>query len=209
MAEPQIPTETPFWRFSLDFYRQAGVADACIALQDGSGVDVNLLLFLFWLASRGLQLSAEDVKGLDAKVRDWRNLTIIPIRDLRRKLKGAATLVAPARQEDFRSKVKAVELEAERLQQQALYEVCQSGPLGTQAAPTAAAGANVAVYERVLGLSFPKQAVDVLIGAFDGIALQGGRNRDLPGIDVCPLLSLPASGRGMGWRRARPGQARP
>ena len=40
---PDAPAEiTPFWRFSLYFYRQAGVSDACIALQDDCGVDVNL-----------------------------------------------------------------------------------------------------------------------------------------------------------------------
>jgi uncharacterized protein (TIGR02444 family) len=169
MTDAPTHAETPFWRFSLAFYRQAGVSDACITLQDAHGVDVNLLLFLFWLGSSGRQLSADDVKRLDDKVRDWRNLTIIPIRDARRKLKGAATLVAPAKQEAFRTKVKAVELDAERLQQEALYEFTQSGPLGTPAAPPAAARANVAAYESVLELRFPKASVDVLIAAFDGI----------------------------------------
>ena len=57
MTDSQTKTETtPFWRFSLKFYRQAGVAEACIAAQDGCGVDVNLLLFLFWLASGGRQV---------------------------------------------------------------------------------------------------------------------------------------------------------
>jgi uncharacterized protein (TIGR02444 family) len=169
MTDAPTQTETPFWRFSLHFYRHAGVSDACIALQDAHGVDVNLLLFLFWLAAGGRQLSADDVKRLDDTVRNWRNLTIIPIRDARRKLKGAATMVAPAKQEAFRTKVKALELDAERLQQEALYEFTKSGPLGTQAAPPAAARANVAAYESVLGLSFPKAAAAVLLGAFDGI----------------------------------------
>src|SRR5580658_10643219 len=85
----EVQTETmPFWRFSLHFYRQTGVSDACIALQDECGVDVNLLLFLFWLAAGRQRLSAAEVKKLDDSVRDWRNLTIIPIRDARRKLKG-------------------------------------------------------------------------------------------------------------------------
>jgi len=170
MTDAPSSAETPFWRFSLNFYRHAGVSDACIALQDGCGVDVNLLLFLFWLASDDRQLSTDDVELLDDNVRDWRNLTIIPIRDARRKLKGAATLVAPAKQEAFRTKVKAIELDAERLQQEALYEFTQSGPLGENALSTVAARANVATYERVLGSSFPKQATDVLIAAFDAIA---------------------------------------
>src|SRR5581483_4627793 len=133
MSEPQTET-TPFWRFSLHFYKQPGVSDACIALQDGCGVDVNLLLYLFWLASDGRQLGADEVRSLDGKVKSWRELTIIPIRDTRRKLKGAVTLLDSNKQEAFRNKVKAIELDAERLQQEALYEFTKAGPLG-KAAP--------------------------------------------------------------------------
>ncbi len=122
-------------------------------------MDVNLLLFLFWLASDDRQLSAEEVKMLDDNARDWRNLTIVPIRDARRKLKGAETLVEPGKQEAFRNKVKAVELEAERLQQEALYAFSKSGPLGTEAPAPVAAIANVAAYESALGVNFPKSSV--------------------------------------------------
>jgi uncharacterized protein (TIGR02444 family) len=161
---------TPFWRFSLKFYGKAGVSDACIALQDGCGVDVNLLLFLFWLASERQALSADEVKKLDATIKSWRELTIIPIRDTRRRLKGATTFVDPAKQEALRDKVKAVELEAEKLQQEALYAFTQSGPLGKPSEPPAAARGNVAAYERAMGASFPKASVDVLVNAFDGVA---------------------------------------
>jgi uncharacterized protein (TIGR02444 family) len=160
---------TPFWRFSLKFYRQAGVSDACIALQDGCGVDVNLLLFLFWLASERQMLSADEVKKLDATIKSWRELTIIPIRDTRRKLKGAKTFVDPAKQEALRDKVKAVELKAEKLQQEALYAFTQTGPLGKPSEPPAAARGNVAAFERAMGASFPKASVDVLVNAFDGL----------------------------------------
>jgi uncharacterized protein (TIGR02444 family) len=160
---------TPFWRFSLKFYGQAGVSDACIALQDGCGIDVNLLLFLFWLASERQLLSADEVKKLDATIKSWRELTIIPIRDTRRKLKGAKTFVDPAKQEALRDKVKAVELEAEKLQQEALYAFTQSGPLGRPGEPRAAARGNVAAFERAMGASFPQASVDVLVNAFDGL----------------------------------------
>lgn len=170
MTEAATKAITPFWRFSLNLYRQAGVSDACIALQDGCGIDVNLLLFLLWLASEGRQVSPQDVKAFDDRVRSWRELTIIPIRDTRRKLKGAATLVEAGQQEAFRNKVKAVELEAEQLQQEALYNFTKSGPLGAQAAPQAAARANIGAYERATGRNFPKSAVDLLAAAFDGVA---------------------------------------
>ena len=157
---------TPFWRYSLKFYGQAGVSDACIALQDGCGIDVNLLLYLFWLASEGRAVTAGDVKMLDDKVKSWRELTIIPIRDVRRKLKGAITFIDPAKQEALRDKVKVAELEAERLQQEGLYAVTQSGPLGKAAEPAAAARGNLAAYEAAIGKAFPKTAVDVLLGGF-------------------------------------------
>jgi uncharacterized protein (TIGR02444 family) len=162
---------TPFWRFSLKFYGQSGVSDACIALQDGCGIDVNLLLFLFWLASERQLLSPDEVKKLDATIKSWRELTIIPIRDTRRKLKGAKTFVDPAKQEALRDKVKAVELEAEKLQQEALYAFTQTGPLGKPSEPSDAARGNVAAYEHAMGASFPEASVDVLVGAFDDIAL--------------------------------------
>jgi uncharacterized protein (TIGR02444 family) len=168
MTDAQARNEmTPFWRFSLHFYRQSGVSDACIALQDDCGVDVNLLLFLLWLADDGQLLSADEVKKLDDKARNWRNLTIIPIRQARRKLKGAETLIGPLKQEAFRNKIKAIELEAERLQQEALYELSQSGPLGKHAAPPDAARGNVSAYERVMTVTFPRNATDILLGAFD------------------------------------------
>ena len=160
------PSDTPFWRFSLSFYRQAGVAEACIALQDGCGVDVNLMLFLLWLAAGGRQLSVENIKELDAAVRGWRDLTIVPIRDVRRKLKGAPTLVEAGRQEAFRTKIKAVELGAERRQQEALYTGSRSVPNGITA-PPAAARANLAGYERVLGTRFAPAAIDRLVSAFE------------------------------------------
>ena len=169
MTNEATTAETPFWRFSLKFYRQPLVSEACIALQDEYGIDVNLLLFLLWLASDDRQLSAEEVRMLDDNVRDWRNLTIVPIRDVRRKLKGAATLVDPAVQEAFRNKVKTVELEAERMQQEALYTFAKSGPLVTEASSRAAALANIAAYAGMLGVTFPKSSIAALTGAFAAV----------------------------------------
>jgi uncharacterized protein (TIGR02444 family) len=168
MTEPQSET-TPFWRFSLHFYRQAGVADACIALQDGCGVDVNVLLYLLWRATDRRLFSADDVRAIDNSVRDWRNLTVIPLRELRRKLKSAPTAIKPPKQEGFRTKIKGVELEAERLQQEALYALAHTGPMGGEAAPHDAARGNVAAYERVLAVSFPKAAIEAVLAAFDGL----------------------------------------
>ena len=169
MSDETNASTTPFWRFSLHFYRHAGVSDACIALQDDCGVDVNLLLFLFWLAAGRQALSAAEVKKLDDQVRSWRELTIIPIRDARRTLKGAATLVDPGKQEAFRNKVKAVELEAERLQQEAMHELARPSLLGVEVSSREdAARANVATYAAMSGAAFPQPVIETLLAALVG-----------------------------------------
>src|SRR5687767_2126598 len=128
---------SPFWRFSLAFYRQPNVADACIALQEEAGVDVNLLLYLLWQAQQRRQLSPADVAAIEARIGPWRDATVIPLRSVRRALKSPPALVAPPAAEAFRNRIKAVELEAERLQQEAMYAL---PPLG-QEAPAAAEAA--------------------------------------------------------------------
>jgi uncharacterized protein (TIGR02444 family) len=162
---------SPFWRFSLRLYRAPGVGDACIALQEEAGVDVNLLLFLLWQATERRALTAADVKALDQTVGGWRDTAVIPLRNLRRALKSSPGLVAPNAAEAFRTRIKAVELEAERLQQEAMYALAATTPLGRPlghdaTSPLEAARSNVAAYETVRAVAFPKAAVDTVLTAF-------------------------------------------
>src|SRR6185295_18115274 len=147
-VETKTPAQgSPFWRFSLAFYRQPGVADACIALQEEAGVDVNLLLLLLWLAGKRRGLAAAEIASLDRRVADWRDSTVKPLRRIRRDLKTPPDLVPAPVAEAFRTRIKAVELEAERLQQEALYQIALASPLGIEAdTPVAAARASVAAY---------------------------------------------------------------
>jgi uncharacterized protein (TIGR02444 family) len=165
-ADPQSAQGSPFWRFSLRFYRQPKVADACIALQEERGVDVNLLLFLLWQATRKRAFAPADVEDLEGRIGAWRDMTVIPLRTLRRALKAPPPLVAGATAERFRTKVKAVELEAERLQQEAMYELANASPLGRQlSSPEEAARANVTAYEAICSGTFPKPAIETLLAA--------------------------------------------
>jgi len=158
---------SPFWRFSLRLYRVPGVGDACIALQEEAGVDVNLLLFLLWQAKERRVLTAADVKALDKTIGGWRDTAVIPLRNLRRALKSAPGLVDPNTAEAFRTRIKAVELEAERLQQEAMYALAATMPPARDAtSPVEAARSNVAAYETMRGVAFPKAAVDTVLTAF-------------------------------------------
>ncbi len=165
MTDAETKRGSPFWRFSLHFYRQPGVADACIALQDGCGVDVNILLFFLWLATARRCVSPEAAQDVCAKASPWRGDVVAPLRAIRRRLKDGSTLVERGTAEVFRTAVKALELESERLQQEALFALAAG--LATENAATidTAARANVAAYEHVLGRAFTAAAVAALLGA--------------------------------------------
>jgi len=156
---------SPFWTFSLGYYRGAGVSEACLELQDNCGVDVNVVLFLLWMASQKRQVAAAEVKRLADKVRPWQVDVIGPIRALRRRLKTDAPLLDKGSAELFRTKIKAIELESERLQQAAMYAL--AGGVTSQAASSveAAARASIAAYQDALGRPLTAAAVDTLIGA--------------------------------------------
>jgi uncharacterized protein (TIGR02444 family) len=159
------PQTNPFWTFSLGYYRAAGVSEACLELQDNCGVDVNVVLFLLWQATQKRQFAAVQVKALTEKVGPWQIDVIGPIRGLRRMLKSDAPLLDKGSAELFRTKIKAIELEAERLQQEAMHAMA-AGIVSEAAATTeAAARASIAAYESVTGHPFTPAAVDTLIAA--------------------------------------------
>jgi len=120
MTEAGWP-ESAFWRFSLDVYGRPGVEAACLALQDGLGVDVNRLLLAFHLAERGERLDGDALDNLEA---DWQGEVIAPVRAVRRRLKramaGADLPVEAGCLGEIRKRLLAVELDLEHIAQLAL-----------------------------------------------------------------------------------------
>jgi len=157
---------SPFWRFSLGFYRDPAVAAACIALQDQAGVDVNVLLFLLWNATLARSLPQPVIADLDRRIAGWRRAAVIPLRELRRALKVPPPVVDAGAAEAFRTRVKAVELEAERLQQQTLFDLTPTLRFEPAASRLAAARASVAAYEEMNAQGFPAAAVETILAAF-------------------------------------------
>jgi uncharacterized protein (TIGR02444 family) len=167
-AAPKAPPQgSPLWRFSLDLYRAPGFSDACIRLQDEAGVDVNIVFFLLWNASLKKQFAVADVAATDGHVAAWRNTAVIPIRAIRRALKDAPVLPDSGVVEVYRTRIKGLELEAERLEHEALSDFFQSDAPGREVASAPdAARANVAAYENYLGRNFPKEATAAILAAF-------------------------------------------
>lgn len=156
---------SPFWTFSLGFYRQGGVPEACLELQDCCGVDVNIVLFLLWSATLRRRLGVGETRALADKVRTWQNDVVVPIRNLRRFLKTPPPLLDVGTAELFRTKIKAVELESERLQQEAMFALAPS--LHYEPADTVeeAARTNLANYQSVMVRQFAIVATETLVEA--------------------------------------------
>ncbi|HET9714916.1 MAG TPA: TIGR02444 family protein [Pseudolabrys sp.] len=117
MRTGELEFDNEFWRFSVAVYATPGVAEECLALQEALGIDVNLLLFCAWLgARRHVILTPSDVAGADTAVRNWHKSVVQPLRGVRTALKSICGDCA-----GYRSKVKAIELEAEQMEQAMLY----------------------------------------------------------------------------------------
>ena len=162
---PATAPDSPFWRFSIGFYRNPDVAAACIALQDEAGVDVNVLFFLLWNATLERKLPQAAIEDLDRQIGAWREAAVIPLRAVRRALKSPPSVVEPGAAEAFRTRIKAVELEAERLQQHTLYQMTSSLRFEPAASVMEAARANVAAYQAVCAKVFPQAAVETILAA--------------------------------------------
>ncbi|MEM1155271.1 MAG: TIGR02444 family protein [Pseudomonadota bacterium] len=109
-----MTSTNPFWEFSIQLYKQPGVAKACVAAQDQWGADVNLLLFIAWQSQQGACMQMEAIAALDESVRGWREQVVQPIRELRRKLKAFSEAEAS------RALIQQAELAAERSQQDSM-----------------------------------------------------------------------------------------
>ena len=151
-----------FWPFSLAFYNDAEVQQACIAFQDSHGGDVNVMLYLLFHARDGGAYDAGGVAAMDAAVAPWREEVVRPLRAVRRVLKTSEFLPDDEAQEGFRAKIKKVELDAEKLQQ-AVLEGNAPPPGTTGLDPRDAAARSLAAYAEVLGTDLPDDLAGVFI----------------------------------------------
>jgi uncharacterized protein (TIGR02444 family) len=133
-----------FWRFSLALYGRPGVADACVALQDRDGLDVNVVLWCCWHASEGRALDIAELAAADAQVAPWRTGVVEPLRAVRRRLKLTRPGPVDEGREALRQQVKSAELEAEKHEQAALTAAAVGAPVSEP--PTAVAWRNLEAY---------------------------------------------------------------
>jgi len=172
-TERPLLTFTPedFWQFSLAFYGQAKVARACLALQDRTGADVNLLLLCCWLARYRRQLDAAGLEALNAAIADWRSCVIEPLRHARRALRPSFDNYQQAPQAALRQNILEAELAAEKIAQHRLATLAAAiSPPFVDAAPEILAGLMLEGYLRLHRAMLPdgedRSDLAVILAAF-------------------------------------------
>ncbi|MGI9508549.1 MAG: TIGR02444 family protein [Geminicoccaceae bacterium] len=141
--------KSAFWTYSLDLYGRPDVKEACLALQDRRGHDVNLLLFAVWLSTLGIALDRSSAALAEDAVQDLRGRVVQPLRAVRRHLRTASS-TSPSMTEDWSverqrlgDRVAAAELDGEHLCQLALDRL-SAGLNAGQPPGAALAAANLA-----------------------------------------------------------------
>jgi uncharacterized protein (TIGR02444 family) len=145
MAEPGW---RHLWRFSLHLYARPGVEAACLWLQERWGADVNLLLLCCWLERRGRPADLALLRRAGRGVAAWRAGAILPLRQVRRRLRRGLPGLPPAWAEPVRRAARAAELRAERVEQRLLAR-CAAARRRSRPAPGEPDGLEL--YRRVLG----------------------------------------------------------
>lgn len=105
------------WDYATRVYARGTAKEACLALQDRHGLDVNVMLFCCWVASsgRGTFRDSELDQALRA-VADWRGNAINALHGLKLYLKGDTAPAPRPLSDDLRRVVVECELHAEHVE---------------------------------------------------------------------------------------------
>ena len=102
------------------------MADACIELQDESGLDVNILLACLWFSAAGPgRLDSDQIREVLSRVRDWQDKVVKPLRTVRRYCKQEPADLPDTLRDEFRPRLQAIELDAEHVEQLVIAGVLQ------------------------------------------------------------------------------------
>jgi uncharacterized protein (TIGR02444 family) len=191
MRDSARPLDEDSWEFAVQLYTEPGVADACLRLQAEAGVDVMLLLCIaFACAKRGLLLNASDILDLDALCRPWREQVVQPLRSLRTALKSGPPPAPGATTEPLRSRVRASELMAERLQNDLLARRLRMSMAGS----TTGTATGLMTGQATAASALTREDIRVVLGHVVSLALRqrgGGSVAEVsPAIDLIVAAAI-------------------
>lgn len=146
----------PFWRFSLEFYAHPGVSEEFIRLQDGFGVDVNIALACLWLSTRRIAINICEAQRLFRLTSDWNATVVSPLRVARRALKVVNIHDQGPMIRSLYSKLKAIEIESEYIQQNEIYRFVNNIKIGKIAPSLSeAAEINLSMLSKIMEAHLP------------------------------------------------------
>ena len=141
-----------FWAYSLALYCRQPVAQAGLSLQDRRGADVNLLLAICWLATKGYAVKHEALSAATEAVATWNAAILHPLRQVRRRFPADFPEVGKADQQSIKHGILSVELECERVAQQKIVAALEPLIADLSGAPARElAAASFPVYLAQLG----------------------------------------------------------
>jgi len=144
-------TPNAFWRFSLATYADAGVAAACLSLQDRWRADVNLLLYCCWLGRDGRTLDRQALRSAMAHVKTLQREVIGPLRCSRRSLKHPPPGVPKVWAKQLKNRIAAIELDLEYVEHRVLLAAAKRlRPAVRRVDPRTAIAANLDRYLSLL-----------------------------------------------------------
>jgi uncharacterized protein (TIGR02444 family) len=109
------------WQFATLLYAKPHVAQTCLLLQERYALDVNLLLFGAWVGVEfRMLLTQNDIAQANAVVELWHKEIVRPLRAVRTRMKTGPLPGPSTSTEALRSKLKLVEIEAERIELETL-----------------------------------------------------------------------------------------
>jgi uncharacterized protein (TIGR02444 family) len=157
------------WDFSVKVYGADGVKDACLALQR-AGLDVNMALWIAWLAHEGRDPAPALGRAMALSLA-WKDAVVAPLRTARAALKAPPGFVPEHEAGALRRRVLDAELEAERMQQEALAELAARCP------PTEGSGAKALCLERLADYAARLKAAGAPLPAFADTVFLALENR--------------------------------
>jgi len=149
-----------FWDFSVRLYAKPGVEQACLALQNQFGLEVNNVLFCLWHGQRRGVFSQSTMLQMVEFSNQWHTNIVCPLRSTRSWMKGRKNLIDATEDnfENLRNAIKKLELQAERLQQDQLQSMVSGVPEYEVADPKQAMIDNLQNYLVVVDIQ-PEQSL--------------------------------------------------
>ena len=120
----QFP-QSLFWNFSLNFYQLPEVEKSCLSLQEEHQLNVNLILFCYWLALENhQQLSLEQWQQLISASLPWEEI-IKPLRQSRKLIKHSPIAWPNNFIKETGNGISTIEINTEHMQQLSIEQAWQ------------------------------------------------------------------------------------